>query len=94
MTRKASNKLLEMIEEGTLDRDTVILACLKYMSEDDVLDMMRSNEMIAYCDDCGDDMIDADPGDINVCDSCMDESDTEEEDNDPDMLGRLSDVLT
>lgn len=44
-TRKATNKILEMIEEGVLDRDTVIMAALKYMSEDDVAEMARINEM-------------------------------------------------
>ena len=46
MTREYTNKLLEMVEEGLLDRDTVIMACVKYMSESDVQDMMESNEMI------------------------------------------------
>ena len=45
-TRKATNKLLELIEEGLLDRDTVIMACLKYMSEDEVADMAHCNELI------------------------------------------------
>ena len=44
MTRKATDKILEMVEEGILDRDTVIMSCLKYMSEDDVADMAHSNE--------------------------------------------------
>lgn len=44
MTRKATNKLLEMVEEGVLDRDTVILACVNYMSEDDVADTCRIND--------------------------------------------------
>ena len=44
MTREATNKILEMVEEGVLDKDTVILACLKYMSEDDVADMAHINE--------------------------------------------------
>ena len=44
MTRQATNRLLEMIEEGILERDTVIMACVKYMSEDDVADMMHINE--------------------------------------------------
>ena len=44
MTRQATNKLLEMIEEGILSRDTVILACVNYMSEDDVADMCHANE--------------------------------------------------
>jgi hypothetical protein len=42
--RQATNKILEMVEEGVLDRDTVIMSCLKYMSEDDVADMAHSNE--------------------------------------------------
>ena len=46
MTRKFTNQLLEMVEEGLLDKDQVILACVKYMSEDDVRDMMHANEMI------------------------------------------------
>jgi hypothetical protein len=33
-----------MVEEGILDKDTVIMSCLKYMSEDDVADMAHSNE--------------------------------------------------
>ena len=42
--REATNKILEMIDEGILDRDAVIMACLKYMSEDDVADMAECNE--------------------------------------------------
>jgi hypothetical protein len=38
--------LLEMVEDSVLDRDHVIMACLKYMSEDDVQDMMEANEFI------------------------------------------------
>lgn len=50
-TREYSNKLLEMVEEGLLDKDLVIMAFVKYMSEDDVEDMMRCNEMIIDEDD-------------------------------------------
>lgn len=46
MSRKYTNQLLEMIEDGLLDRDTVIMACVKYMSESDVQDMMEANEFI------------------------------------------------
>ena len=35
-----------MIEDGLIDRDLVINACLKYMSEDEVQDMMEANEFI------------------------------------------------
>ena len=44
MTRQATTKLLQMIEDGLLDRDNVIMACVKYMSEDEVADMMHINE--------------------------------------------------
>ncbi len=36
---------LEMVEEGLVDRDYMILACLKYMSHDDVRDMLDANEL-------------------------------------------------
>lgn len=46
MSRKYTNQLIEMIEESIIHKDTVILACLNYMSEDDVRDMMEANEFI------------------------------------------------
>lgn len=48
MNREYTNKLLEMVEEGLLDKDTVIMACVKYMSEDDVRDMMEANEFLEH----------------------------------------------
>ena len=51
MTRFYTNMLLEMVDDGILDRDTVIMACVKYMSEDDVKDMMQCNEFIEPEDD-------------------------------------------
>ena len=51
MSRDYTSKLLELIEDGMLDRDTVIMACVKYMSEDDVKDMMESNEFIEEDED-------------------------------------------
>jgi hypothetical protein len=46
MARFYTNMLLEMVDDNILDRDHVIMACLKYMSEDDVRDMMECNEFI------------------------------------------------
>ena len=46
MSREFTNKLYDMIDDGLLDKDTVITACLKYMSEDEVKDMMEINEFI------------------------------------------------
>ncbi len=42
--REATDKILELVEQGILDKDTVIMSCLKYMSEDDVADMAHCNE--------------------------------------------------
>tara|TARA_E500000331_G_scaffold133437_1_gene130441 strand:- start:1421 stop:1591 length:171 start_codon:yes stop_codon:yes gene_type:complete len=55
MTRQATDKILEMVEQGILDRDTVIMSCLKYMSEDDVADMAHSNEFFINEDEEDDD---------------------------------------
>jgi len=51
MAREFTNKLLEMVEDGVLDRDTVIMACVKYMSEDEVRDMMFANDFVEDTDD-------------------------------------------
>jgi hypothetical protein len=48
MTREYTNAVLEAVENGELDRDTVIMACLKYMSEDDVKDMVRCNDFMPW----------------------------------------------
>lgn len=45
-TRMVTNKILELIEEGLLDPQTVALCCLNYMSEADVADMANINELI------------------------------------------------
>jgi len=42
--RQYTDSLLELIEDGILDKDTVIMACLKYMSDDQVRDMAEANE--------------------------------------------------
>ena len=45
MSRKETNKLIDMIEEGLLDPKDVVIMCVKYMSEDDVAEMMDINEL-------------------------------------------------
>lgn len=45
--RQATNKLIELCEEGILSWESVALAALRYMSEDDVADMAHCNELIA-----------------------------------------------
>lgn len=51
MAREHTNKLLEMVEEGVLDKDTVILALAKYMSDDEVHDCMTINEFLEEDDE-------------------------------------------
>jgi len=46
MVRKYTNLVLEMVEEGILDKDVVIMACLKYMSEAEVRDMAEANGFV------------------------------------------------
>lgn len=41
--REYTRKLLEAIQEGMIDRDTVITAALQHMSEDEVRDMCEAN---------------------------------------------------
>lgn len=51
MSRKVTRQLLEMIDEGLLDRDTLILCCLNYMSEADVHDMAVQYSLFEEEDD-------------------------------------------
>jgi hypothetical protein len=44
MSSEYTDKLLEMVEEGLLDKDLVIMACVKYMGEAKVKAMMETNE--------------------------------------------------
>lgn len=50
-TRKVTSKILEGIEEGIFDKDLIIRCCLAYMSESDVADMARANELFDYEDE-------------------------------------------
>jgi hypothetical protein len=46
MTRKYTDLLLEMIANNELDRDLVILACVKYIGDREVRNMMEFNKFI------------------------------------------------
>lgn len=46
MARQYTNQLLEMIEEGILNAETVLRSCLRYMSEAEVQDMAESEGFI------------------------------------------------
>ena len=44
--RKATNKVIDLAEEGALSWETIARAALNYMSEDEVADMAQYNEFI------------------------------------------------
>ena len=46
MARKVTNELISMVEDGVLSWEAIARAALCYMSEDDVADMARSNELL------------------------------------------------
>jgi hypothetical protein len=56
--RKCTTALLEMIDDGVMPAKLVAEMCLAYMSEADVEDMMRSNDLLV-----DEDEEDADPMD-------------------------------
>jgi len=37
---------LELVEDGMVDPNMMLLACLKYMSQDEVRDMLDVNELL------------------------------------------------
>lgn len=43
--RKHTTRLLEMMDDGWVTAESVAAMALAYMSEDDVADMMRANDL-------------------------------------------------
>lgn len=54
-SRDWTNELLARVEEGCLTWEQIARAALSYMSEDDVEDMARSNELVEDPDEEDDD---------------------------------------
>lgn len=46
MARQFTNKLYNMVDDGLISAESVMTMALKYMSEDDVKDMMECNELL------------------------------------------------
>ena len=46
MTRKYTNKLIDMVAEGIVNPYDVVVMAVNYMSEAEVEDMMRCNDLI------------------------------------------------
>lgn len=53
MTREVTNAILDYLKQDILDKDTVLLACLNYMSEDDVRDMAEAEGFLPTAWDYG-----------------------------------------
>jgi hypothetical protein len=51
--RKETTRLLEMMDEGLISAQAIAEMALAYMSEDDVADMMRANDILEEEDDDG-----------------------------------------
>ena len=45
MSRKMTYRLIEMMDEGLVDTETIAHCALMYMSEDEVAEMMHCNEI-------------------------------------------------
>ena len=51
MPRQQTNYLLDLIDSGLLDARDVVTMALKYLSEDEVADMMRINDVLVEDDE-------------------------------------------
>ena len=49
--REWTCRLLEMVDDGVLDPKMALEMCTSYMSEDEVEDMMRINDLKQYFED-------------------------------------------
>jgi hypothetical protein len=53
--RTYTNKMIEMMDDGLVVPQSIAEMCLAYMSEADVEDMMRANDLVEDEDDIEDD---------------------------------------
>ena len=51
--RTQTTKLLEMMDDGLISAQAIAEMALAYMSEDDVADMMRANDILEEDEDDG-----------------------------------------
>jgi hypothetical protein len=65
--RTQTTKLIEMMDEGLISAESVAEMCLAYMSEDDVADMMRCNDILDEEDE--DDEYDGQPDEMQEWES-------------------------
>lgn len=48
--RKRTSQLLDLMDNGYITAEEIVIMCLKYLSEDDVAEMMDINEILE-CDE-------------------------------------------
>ena len=60
MTRNSRDEALELVENGVVSAESMLTMCLKYMSTDDVEDMLDCNELSSRFQD-EDDYYDEEP---------------------------------
>jgi hypothetical protein len=53
MMYEQTKKLLAMMDEGLIRAEVIVEMCLAYMGENDVADMMRSNDILLDDEDDG-----------------------------------------
>lgn len=51
MSRETTNKIIDMMDAGAIDPSNVAMMCMSYMSEADVADMARLNELLLEDED-------------------------------------------
>jgi len=88
--RRVTNKLLELIDDGTVHIDDAINACLGAMSEADVAEMCERNGFLTECEDC--DTLIMDEESDGVCDTCRAARDEADNDNDFENGDNLDDT--
>ena len=49
-SRRVTNRLIELMDEGMLSPEQLALMCLGYMSEDDVSEMAKANDLTDLVD--------------------------------------------
>ncbi|MCA1800263.1 MAG: hypothetical protein LC650_03125, partial [Actinobacteria bacterium] len=60
MVREYTNKLRDLLDEGMITSEAVVDMALAYMSEDDVKDMCRSNDLLLNDDEAFGEIYDED----------------------------------
>jgi len=63
--REMTSKLIAMMDEGLISAEDVAEMALAYMSEDDVADMMRANDILDEDEDLTDEEVDDIMDDFN-----------------------------